>query len=72
MFHLISPAWLVGINSRGEDPDRMDHATLHEARMAASFREHRAEDLALARSQASRQARSERAIGARALPDLAA
>ena len=71
MFHLTSPAWLVGINSRGEDPDRMDHVALHEARMATDFREHRAEDLALARSRARREPRFEPASSARPLPDLA-
>lgn len=72
MFHLTSPAWLVGINSRGEDPDRMDHVALHEARIATDFREHRAEDLALARSHTRRQGRIDAAGGANALPDLAA
>ena len=71
MFHLTSPAWLVGTTSRGEDPDRMDHVAIHEARIATDFREHQAEDLALARSQA-RRVRFESATGAGALPDLAA
>ena len=72
MFHLTSPAWLVGVNSRGEDPDRMDHVALHEARMATDFREHRADDRALARSQARRQPRFEPASSDMALPVLAA
>ena len=57
MFHLISAAWLAGTNSPGADRDRMDHVTLHEARIATDFRQHRAEDTALARSQERRRVR---------------
>lgn len=71
MFHLTSPAWLVGTNSHGEDPDRMDHVALHEARIATDFREHRAEDLALARSLERRRARTARSTVVGSLPDLA-
>jgi len=55
MFHLISSAWLAGTNCRGEDRKRMDHVALHEARIATDFRQHRAEDAALARSQERRR-----------------
>lgn len=72
MFHLTSPAWLVGTNSLGEDRDRMDHVALHEARMATDFRQHQAEDAALARSQVRRQVRFPALSQSGTLPDLAA
>lgn len=72
MFHLISSAWLAGTNDRGEGRDRMDHLALHEARIATDFRQHRADDAALARSQEQRQVRFPALSASEALPDLAA
>lgn len=72
MFHLTSPAWLVGTNSHGEDRDRMDHVALHEARIATDFRQHQAEDAALARSQERRKVRFPVLSDSGPLPDLAA
>lgn len=54
MFHLMSAGWLAGSMS-SEDRGRMDHVALHEARIATDYRQHRADDAALARSQERRR-----------------
>lgn len=70
MFHLTSVAWLAGSNP-GEDRDRMDHVALHEARVATDYRQHLADDAAVARSQ---ERRFRFSLGRRAAttPDLTA
>lgn len=70
MFHLFATAWLAGTNP-GEGDDRIHHLALHEARAATDFRQHRAEDAAMAESQ-ERRLRFSLRRRADAGPDLTA
>ncbi len=56
MFHLTSPSWLVR-SDPSEDRDRTYHVAIHEARIATDYRQHLADDAALAASQRRRQPR---------------